>query len=58
MSFRKLNIAVLATAITSTLAVPVERSTQAATSLCGNEDYLVLDSTPWIVYNMMYNADE
>lgn len=31
---------------------------QAATDLCGTEDYLILDSTPWIVYNMLYNADE
>lgn len=56
MSLYKL--AVLATAMSGTLALPTERATQAATDLCGDEDYLILNSTPWIVYNMMYNADE
>ena len=31
---------------------------QAATNLCGDESNLILSSTPWIVYNMVYNADQ
>ncbi|RDW59783.1 hypothetical protein BP6252_12870 [Coleophoma cylindrospora] len=30
---------------------------QASTDLCGTADYIILDSSPWIVYNMLYNAD-
>lgn len=33
-------------------------TTQAATNLCGDYDYIVLQNTPWIVYNMLYNADK
>ncbi|PYH88557.1 concanavalin A-like lectin/glucanase [Aspergillus ellipticus CBS 707.79] len=33
-------------------------NTQASTDLCGDYDYIILQDTPWIVYNMLYNADE
>lgn len=36
----------------------VARAAQASTNLCGDYDYIVLDNSPWIVYNMLYNADE
>lgn len=29
---------------------------QASTNLCGDYDNLILSNTPWIVYNMLYNA--
>ncbi|KUJ15857.1 putative endoglucanase-1 precursor [Mollisia scopiformis] len=29
----------------------------AASEHCGDEDYVILSGTPWIVYNMLYNAD-
>lgn len=29
---------------------------QASTNLCGDYDNLILPNTPWIVYNMLYNA--
>ena len=31
---------------------------QASVDLCGDYDYIILDSSPWIVYNMLYNAAE
>ncbi|PYI09328.1 iron-sulfur cluster-binding protein [Aspergillus sclerotiicarbonarius CBS 121057] len=44
----------------SALALPTltPRSTQASTDLCGDYDYIILQDAPWIVYNMLYNADE
>lgn len=33
-------------------------TTQSPTNLCGDTDYLILNNTPWIVYNMFYNAAE
>ena len=36
----------------------VARAAQASTDLCGDYDYIILDNSPWIVYNMLYNADE
>jgi hypothetical protein len=33
-------------------------SVQAASDHCGVQDYVILTGTPWIVYNMLYNADE
>ena len=39
------------------LALPKTVSrVQAPVNLCGNEDSLILQGTPWIVFNMMYNA--
>ena len=44
----------------SALALPTltTRTTQASTELCGDYDYIILQDSPWIVYNMLYNADE
>lgn len=45
----------------SALALPAlttRAQTQASTSLCGDYDYIILQDSPWIVYNMLYNADE
>lgn len=43
----------------SVLGMPASRATtQTSTNLCGDEDYIILQNTPWIVYNMLYNADE
>lgn len=42
-----------------TLSSILQRSTTAAQDLCGTpDDSSVIDGTPWIVYNMMYNADQ
>jgi hypothetical protein len=32
-------------------------SSLTASKYCGDEDYVTLSVTPWIVYNMLYNAD-
>jgi xyloglucan-specific endo-beta-1,4-glucanase len=29
---------------------------QASINLCGDYDYIILQNSPWIVYNMLYNA--
>ncbi|GFF52802.1 xyloglucan-specific endo-beta-1,4-glucanase A [Aspergillus lentulus] len=29
---------------------------QSPTALCGDYDYIILQNSPWIVYNMLYNA--
>jgi hypothetical protein len=29
---------------------------QSPTDLCGDYDYIILENSPWIVYNMLYNA--
>jgi xyloglucan-specific endo-beta-1,4-glucanase len=29
---------------------------QASVDLCGDYDYIILQNSPWIVYNMLYNA--
>ncbi|KAB8237937.1 concanavalin A-like lectin/glucanase domain-containing protein [Aspergillus alliaceus] len=43
----------------SALALPVLFSrAQAASKHCGDYDYVVLQDTPWIVYNMLYNANQ
>ncbi|CZR56882.1 related to endoglucanase I precursor [Phialocephala subalpina] len=31
---------------------------QASVDLCGDYDYIILQNSPWIVYNMLYNAAE
>ena len=31
---------------------------QASIDLCGDYDYIILQDSPWIVYNMLYNAAE
>lgn len=31
---------------------------QVSIDLCGDYDYIVLQESPWIVYNMLYNAAE
>jgi hypothetical protein len=52
------------TLVSTTLALPqfspaaATTTTQASTDLCGDSDYIILDNTPWIVYNMLYNAAE
>lgn len=54
----------LATLAAPSLALPwghtshktVAAPTQASTNLCGDSDYIILNNTPWIVYNMFYNA--
>lgn len=56
------NVATLAalaalTSATAVLGRPHARAVQAPTDLCGNNDYLILNNSPWIVYNMLYNAD-
>ncbi|KAM0160985.1 hypothetical protein ACHAPC_003079 [Botrytis cinerea] len=48
------------TSAASVLARPhfSTRATQASTDLCGDYDYLILNNSPWIVYNMLYNAKQ
>lgn len=54
-----LKVSLLAAILPSALAWPtISTIAQAATDLCGDYDYLILQNTPWIVYNMLYNADE
>lgn len=43
---------------TNSRATTTTATTQASTNLCGDADYIILNSTPWIVYNMFYNAAE
>lgn len=39
-------------------AIPFQRDTTSTSSNhCGDYDYTILTGTPWIVYNMLYNAD-
>ncbi|TGO87912.1 hypothetical protein BPOR_0196g00140 [Botrytis porri] len=50
-------------ALTSTASVLARphfstRATQPSTDLCGDYDYLILNNSPWIVYNMLYNANQ
>ncbi|KAE8359941.1 concanavalin A-like lectin/glucanase domain-containing protein [Aspergillus caelatus] len=43
----------------SALALPALSSrAQAASEHCGDYDYVILQDTPWIVYNMLYNANQ
>lgn len=60
MSWSKLavSLAVLAIAPTSTVAFPLwPRATSlSASDHCGDYDYVILPGTPWIVYNMLYDA--
>ncbi|RAH45306.1 putative endoglucanase-1 precursor [Aspergillus brunneoviolaceus CBS 621.78] len=47
--------------LSSALALPAvsrRAAAQSATTLCGDYDYIILQDTPWIVYNMLYNAAE
>ncbi|KAM0314012.1 hypothetical protein ACHAO8_004966 [Botrytis cinerea] len=48
------------TSAASVLARPhfSTRATQASADLCGDYDYLILNNSPWIVYNMLYNAKQ
>ncbi|TVY75930.1 putative xyloglucan-specific endo-beta-1,4-glucanase A [Lachnellula suecica] len=36
---------------------PRETTSLVPSDHCGNQDYTILSGTPWIVYNMLYNAD-
>lgn len=56
-----LAVAALASVLSSVFGSPTPSQlslrSQAATSLCGDQDYIILQNSPWIVYNMLYNAD-
>lgn len=34
------------------------RAIQGSTDLCGDYDFIILNNSPWIVYNMLYNANQ
>ncbi|OJJ42617.1 hypothetical protein ASPZODRAFT_76599 [Penicilliopsis zonata CBS 506.65] len=53
-----MNFILALAAVSTALALPLQRRAQASTDLCGDYDYIILSDTPWIVYNMLYNADE
>jgi hypothetical protein len=62
MHFQHRNFLALAalSSIRPVLALPafsqlVPRA-QASIDLCGDYDYIILQNSPWIVYNMLYNA--
>lgn len=59
-SWSKSSVALaLASLAATTSAVPVTLDSTAVSSVhCGDYDYSILSGTPWIVYNMMYNADQ
>jgi xyloglucan-specific endo-beta-1,4-glucanase len=64
MHFQHRNFLALAalSSIASVLALPafpqlVPRA-QTSIDLCGDYDYIILQNSPWIVYNMLYNAAE
>ena len=40
----------------SSFALPQAASTQPSTNLCGNDDRIILQGTPWLVANSMYGA--
>jgi hypothetical protein len=43
----------------SALALPtLSAREQASSSHCGDYDNVILQDTPWIVYNMLYNANQ
>ncbi|KAF8855027.1 putative endoglucanase-1 precursor, partial [Acephala macrosclerotiorum] len=55
-------LALLQLAASAAVARPAFSRTGTSTALaasehCGDEDYVILSGTPWIVYNMLYNAD-
>ncbi|TVY16359.1 Xyloglucan-specific endo-beta-1,4-glucanase A [Lachnellula arida] len=52
------SLAVKAVQATSSATTFVTTISQAASDHCGDTDYVVLTDTPWIVYNMLYNADQ
>ena len=38
------------------ITTPMLATTQPSTDICGNNQYIILNDAPWIVYNMLYNA--
>jgi len=60
MFLESLTAVALAALLTSVAALPQITSpsanTQPSTSLCGNDEHIILDGTPWLVANSMYGA--
>ncbi|KAI4122578.1 MAG: hypothetical protein LQ338_005734 [Usnochroma carphineum] len=62
-SIRPLDAVALVALIASAAAVPAQpskarsiTSTQPPTDLCGNDQHIILDGTPWLVANSLYGA--
>ncbi|CAD6448961.1 70564a2a-7ac0-4bc6-b8d3-3a3b77e55227 [Sclerotinia trifoliorum] len=57
---RKAAALVALSSAASVLAYPHlnTRAIQGSTDLCGDYDYIILNNSPWIVYNMLYNANQ
>ena|SRR6266536_1350331 len=58
-------LTVFASSAASALALPAtsegavvspRATTQTSSNHCGDYDFIILSDTPWIVYNMLYNA--
>lgn len=60
MFLKPLNAVALAAMLASVAALPqiTSRSanTQPSTKLCGNDEHIILEGTPWLVANSMYGA--
>ncbi len=60
MLSKSLNAAALAALLASVAALPQLTSpganTLPSTNLCGNDEHIILDGTPWLVANSMYGA--
>lgn len=57
---KHLTAVALAALLASATALPQTPSpsanTQPSTNLCGNDEHIILDGTPWLVANSMYGA--
>ena len=49
-------VALVALLSSSSSALPQAPNTQPSANLCGNDDRVVLQGTPWLVANSMYGA--
>lgn len=56
--FKPIAVTVVALAVAASAAPVTLDSTSTSSTHCGDYDYSILAGTPWIVYNMLYNADQ
>ncbi|KAL9618978.1 MAG: hypothetical protein Q9160_006372 [Pyrenula sp. 1 TL-2023] len=54
------SLSLLSLSLFSSLVTPLPQSsiTRRATNHCGNSDSQIIQSTPWIVFNMLYNSKD
>lgn len=59
MLLKSLNAVALAALLASAAALPAQSqvaNTQPSTNMCGNDEHVILEGTPWLVANSMYGA--